>query len=90
MFRKKKQDFWNFIPKRSYYSTYGRCINVTTGLIWGLFIDKGLFILSKGFSMFIPPFALMLISKGRKLFTIRFERKFPKMIEKFLAHFIQP
>ena len=89
MWFKKKKDFWNF-PKRSYYSTYGRCINVTTGLIWGLFIDKGLFILSKGLSVFIPPFAVLLINKGRKLFTIRFERKFSKMIERFLGHLTQP
>lgn len=75
------------LPKRTYYNQYGRSINVSTGLILGLIIDKSLFILTKGLSVFIPPFAALLLTKGKQLFTIRFERTFPKIIEKFISHF---
>ena len=86
IFKKNQQTIE--LPKRTYYNQYGRCINVSTGLILGLFIDKSLFILTKGLSVFIPPFAVMLLTKGKKLFSIRFEITFPKIIEKFISHLI--
>lgn len=80
--------FWEgTIPNnRNNISNYGRCINFSIGLIIGLIIDKVLFYITKGLSMFFPPFAVILMSKGKVLFTLRFEKKFNNMIEKFLSH----
>lgn len=79
---------WFGIKKKSYYNQYGRCINFSTGLLLGIAIDKLLFIYTYGFSIFIPPFAFMLMSKGHVLFSIRFERTFNKYVEKVLSHFV--
>jgi len=79
---------WFGIKNKSYYNTYGRCINISTGLILGLLIDKGLFILTKGLSLLIPPFAIILMSKGHMITSIRFERTFNGIIEKFISHLI--
>ena len=75
--------------KRTYYKQYGNCINLSTGLIIGVIIDKVLIYLTKGLSIFIPPFAVMLMTKGKVLKQIRFEKQFPKPIQYFLNHFIE-
>jgi len=67
---------------------YGRCINFSYGLIFGLIIDKGLFFLSKGLSVFFPPFAMFLMGKGKVLFTLRFDKTFNGLFEKVLSHII--
>jgi hypothetical protein len=67
---------------------YGRCVNVSTGLILGLLIDKILFVLTKGISVVIPPFAAMLMCKGKLLFRIRFDKKFGKIGEIIISHFV--
>ena len=68
---------------------YGRVINLSVGLLIGLAIDKSLLYVSKGLSVFIPPFAIMLMSKGKILHTIRFDKTFSKPVEKLLSHFIR-
>lgn len=80
----QKELKWFGIKKRTFYNEYGRSINVSTGLILGLFLDKLLFYLTKGLSVLIPPLSVFLITKGKVLFRIRFERKFNKFIEKFI------
>ena len=86
---KSKNNFWDFIPKnRKPDNYYGRAINISIGLILGIIIDKLLFIITKGLSIFFPPFAALLMTKGPVLYSIRFEKNFPKIIEKFLSHFI--
>jgi hypothetical protein len=77
---------WLGIPDRTYYTNYGRCIRVTSGLFVGLIIDKSLFILTKGASIVIPPFSALLIARGKVLFSVRFERKFGKIGEYLLKH----
>lgn len=83
-------DFWtSTIPSNRFNVTsYGRCINFSYGLIIGLLLDKSLFYLTKGLSVLFPPFAIMLMGKGKVLFTLRFERKYNKLIERFLNHII--
>ena len=85
----KKEMQWFGIKKKSFYNTYGRSINVSTGLIFGLLIDKTLFYLTKGLSIFIPPFAALLLSKGTVLCSIKFEKEFNPIVEKLLSHVTQ-
>ena len=82
----QKEMQWFGIRRKSYYNQYGRCINVSYGLILGLLLDKLLLYLSKGLSVVFPPFAVLLLNRGPKLFSIRFERKFNKNIERFISH----
>ena len=83
----QKEMQWFGIEKKSYYNQYGRCINVSTGLILGLLIDKALLYITKGLSVVIPPVSVLLISKGTLLFKIRFDKKFNKFTEKYIiAH----
>lgn len=70
------------------YDKYGRVIKISIGLLMGLVIDKVLFYVSKGLSIFLPPFAVMLMNKGRVLKEIRFERNFSSLTNKLLDHFI--
>ena len=77
---------WLGIPNRTYYNKYGRSIIVSIGLLVGLGIDKSLFILTKGASVIIPPFSVLLMSKGKVLFTVRFEKKYSKITEHLLKH----
>ncbi len=86
----KEYKFFRINPNRFNRprNAYGRCINFSLGLIAGLLIDKCLFIVTKGFSVFIPPFAVMLMSKGKVLYSLRFDREFHPLIERFLKHFI--
>ena len=79
---------WFGIKNKSFYNQYGRCVNVSYGLLGGLVIDKVLFIVTKGLSSFIPPFAVMLMGRGKVLFNIRFEKKFNRTIERFLSHIV--
>lgn len=80
----QKEMQWFGIEKKSYYNQYGTCINVSTGLILGLFIDKTLFYITKGLSVLIPPFSVMLLNKGFILTKIRFEKQFHPLIEKYI------
>ena len=86
--RNYNKNFWNFAysKKRTYYNTYGRSINLSIGLILGLLIDKVLFILTKGLSVVIPPFSVLLMNKGLVLYSIRFEKDFGKF-EFLIKHF---
>ena len=81
-------DFWTgTIPSnRNGVSSYGRCINFSYGLILGLIIDKCLFYVTKGLSVFFPPFAVLFMGKGRVLFTMRFEKTFNGVFERLLSH----
>ena len=90
MANKEINDFWyGTIPSnRNNVSIYGRCINVSYGLIIGLIIDKSLFYVTKGLSVFFPPFAMLLMGKGKVLFTLRFEKTFNGVFEKLLNHII--
>ena len=83
-----KNDFWvGTIPSnRNGVSNYGRCINFSYGLIFGLIIDKALFYITKGLSVFLPPFAVLLMGKGKILFSLRFEKTFNGVFEKLLSH----
>jgi len=68
--------------------SYGRCIDVSIGLILGLLLDKALFIFSKGLSVLIPPMAVLLMTKGKSLFKIRFEKDFHPLLERFFISHI--
>lgn len=72
------------LPKRTYYNEYGRCINISLGLILGIFLDKVLFYITKGVSTLFPPLSVILLNKGKVLYKIRFEKTFHPLIEKFL------
>lgn len=79
--------------KHSKYDSYGRCINLSAGMLIGALIDKTIFIcLPKAYkfvSMIIPPFAVSLATKGKLLKQIRFEKTFSKPLEILLSHFVQ-
>ena len=81
-------NFWaGTIPtNRNNVLTYGRCINFSYGLIIGLILDKVLFYVTKGLSVFFPPFAVLFMGKGKVLFTCRFEKTFNGVFEKLLSH----
>ena len=83
-------DFWKgTIPhNRNGINNYGRCINISYGLIIGLVLDKSLFYITKGLSVFFPPFAALLMGKGKILFTLRFEKTFNGVFERVLSHII--
>lgn len=83
-----QNDFWKgTIPEnRNGINSYGRCINFSYGLIAGLILDKSLFIVTKGLSVFFPPFAMLLMGKGKVLFTLRFEKTFNGVFERLLSH----
>lgn len=70
------------------FKSYGKAIKLSLGLIIGLCIDKALFIITKGLSVFIPPFAVMLMNKGLVLKEIRFEKDlgiFNKLIDHIIV-----
>ena len=85
-----QNDFWKgTIPdNRNNVTSYGRCVNISYGLIIGLVIDKCLFYVTKGLSIIFPPFAALLMGKGKVLFTLRFEKTFNGVFEKLLSHII--
>ena len=84
----QKELDWYGIKKRTYYNQYGRAINFSYGLIIGLFLDKILFYITKGLSFLIPPLSVLLMNKGKVIYTLRFEKTFNNYIEKFLSHII--
>jgi hypothetical protein len=77
----------SMLSRNKSFKSYGKAIKVTLGLIIGLVIDKTLFIVSKGLSVFIPPFAVMLINKGLVLKEIRFEKDLG-ILNKLVDHII--
>lgn len=83
----KQDNFWKGTIKTE-TPTYGRAINVSTGLILGLLIDKMLLWKTQGASSLFPPVSVLLMTKGTTLGTIRFDRKFNKYVEKFLSHMV--
>lgn len=76
------------VQNRTYYNQYGRVIPLSISLIAGLFIDKVLFYITKGLSVFIPPFSVMLMNKGYCFKEIRFEKDFGKF-EFLIKHFVR-
>jgi ABC-type sugar transport system permease subunit len=73
--------------RRQYTNRYNKVIRVSVGLIIGLIIDKVLFFKSKGLSVFIPPFAVMLMSKGYVFKEIEFQKDFG-FFNKFVNHLV--
>lgn len=65
---------------------YGRCIHISIGLLVGLIIDKALLYITKGASTLLPPVSVLLMSRGRTLYNLRFERRFNPLIERLIRH----
>lgn len=78
---KIKHKFTKRVPFTVYRNTnrYGKCIRLSFGLVIGLIIDKILIVISKGISVIIPPFAVMLMKKGFVIKEFRFEKDFGKL-----------
>lgn len=75
------------LKRNNTFKRYGKAIKLSLGLIIGLGIDKALFIVTKGLSIFIPPFAVMLMNKGLVLKEIRFEKDLG-LFNKLIDHII--
>lgn len=90
VFLKNKTKFWSFLGSKSNYKIerYGRVITLSVGLLAGLVIDKFLFYVTRGLSVFIPPFAVMLMKRGWVIWEFRFEKNFG-CLEFLVKHFIR-
>jgi len=85
LFTNKQYD--SMLNRNNTLNKYGKAIKLSLGLIVGLCIDKVLFYITKGLSIFIPPFSVMLMNKGFIIKEIRFEKDFG-MFNRLVDHII--